>query len=156
MSCLSKVWFRFLFLAWYQKNPRVHHFLCPQFWGRKWLRRFYGHLEKLRSFCRKTAMPIKFLVLGGGVFGFFFGGVCRFYFYGREDFSDEKQTSSWKSKSLFASRPIKISKKTGTQRVRARYSTILPPFISIVRSPGRPVILVPEFGFLPRRPRHTN
>ena len=35
-------------------------------------------------------MSIKFLVLGGGgYFGFFFfgGGECRFYFYGRKDFS---------------------------------------------------------------------
>ena len=33
-------------------------------------------------------MSIKFLVLGG-VFGvFFWGGECRFYFYGRADFSD--------------------------------------------------------------------
>ena len=31
-------------------------------------------------------MPIKFLVLGG-VF-WLLGGECRFYFYGREDFSD--------------------------------------------------------------------
>ena len=42
-------------------------------------------------------MSIKFLVfkLGGGVFWVFFlggggGGKCRFYFYGREDFSDKK------------------------------------------------------------------
>ena len=35
-------------------------------------------------------MSIKFLVLGGG-FGVFWGGggKCRFYFYGREDFSDK-------------------------------------------------------------------
>ena len=34
-------------------------------------------------------MSIKFLVLGGGggYFGFW-GGECRFYFYGREDFSE--------------------------------------------------------------------
>ena len=34
--------------------------------------------------------PGKFLVLGGGgIFGFWGGGgECRFYFYGREDFSD--------------------------------------------------------------------
>ena len=32
-------------------------------------------------------MSIKFLVLGGGVFGVG-GGMCRFYFYGRGDFSD--------------------------------------------------------------------
>ena len=50
----------------------------------------------------------------------------------------------WKSKSSFASRPIKISENTGTQRVRARYDEVLPPFISIVRSPGRTIILVPD------------
>ena len=34
-------------------------------------------------------MSIKFLVLGGGVFWFFFGGgECRFCFYGRADFSE--------------------------------------------------------------------
>ena len=38
-------------------------------------------------------MPIKFLVLGGGIFVYIFfffwgGGVCRLYFSGREVFSD--------------------------------------------------------------------
>ena len=33
-------------------------------------------------------MSIKFLVLGGGILGWG-GGKCRFYFYGREDFSDQ-------------------------------------------------------------------
>ena len=34
-------------------------------------------------------MSIKFLVLGGGgYFGFGGGGECRFYFYGRADFSE--------------------------------------------------------------------
>ena len=34
-------------------------------------------------------MSIKFLVLGGEYFGFGGeGGKCRFYFYGREDFSE--------------------------------------------------------------------
>ena len=35
-------------------------------------------------------MSIKFLVLGGGVFGVIgeWGGKCRFYFYGRGDFSE--------------------------------------------------------------------
>ena len=36
-------------------------------------------------------MSIKFLFFLGGYFGFFFGGgggKCRFYFYGRADFSD--------------------------------------------------------------------
>ena len=36
-------------------------------------------------------MSIKFLVLGGWYFGVFFGGgECRFYFYGRADFSEVK------------------------------------------------------------------
>ena len=34
-------------------------------------------------------MPIKFLLLGGGVLVFLEGGwKCQFYFYGRGDFSD--------------------------------------------------------------------
>ena len=63
----------------------------PQFWGRKWVRQFYGRLEKCVLSAGKP-MSIKFLVLGGGgIFGVFFwggGGECRFYFYGRADFSE--------------------------------------------------------------------
>ena len=33
-------------------------------------------------------VSIKFLVLGGGGILGFFGGECRFYFYGRADFSE--------------------------------------------------------------------
>ena len=33
-------------------------------------------------------MPIKFLVLGGGGLIWVLGGECRFYFDGREDFSE--------------------------------------------------------------------
>ena len=46
---------------------------------------------KMLSFCRKT-MSIKFLVLegGGGILGFGWGGECRFYLYGRADFSEHK------------------------------------------------------------------
>ena len=38
---------------------------------------------------QEKPMSIKFLVLGGGggILGFL-GGECRFYFYGRADFSD--------------------------------------------------------------------
>ena len=41
-------------------------------------------------FLQEDPMPLKFLVLGGGGIWFFFlgGGKCRFYFCGREDFSD--------------------------------------------------------------------
>ena len=41
---------------------------------------------KTRSFCRKTPMSIN-SAFWGGVF-LWGGGKCRFYFYGREDFSD--------------------------------------------------------------------
>ena len=37
-----------------------------QFWGRKWVRQFYGRPEKMRSLCGKKTMSIKFLGLGGG------------------------------------------------------------------------------------------
>ena len=53
-----------------RKNPRVRKIFCPRFWGGRRLRQFYGHLQKMRSFCRKNPMPIKFLVWGGGIFGF--------------------------------------------------------------------------------------
>ena len=37
----------------------------------------------------RKPMSIKFCVLEGGGFGGGGGGKCRFYFYGREDFSDK-------------------------------------------------------------------
>ena len=40
------------------------------------------------AFCRKTSMSIKFLILGGGILGFWGEGECRLYFYGGGDFSD--------------------------------------------------------------------
>ena len=40
---------------------------------------------KMRSFCRKNLHVHKILRFGGGGLG---GGECRFYFYGREDFSE--------------------------------------------------------------------
>ena len=33
-------------------------------------------------------MPIKFLILGGGILGLGGGGKCQFYFDGRGDFSE--------------------------------------------------------------------
>ena len=49
------------------------------------MRQFYGHLEKCVLSAGKT-MSIKFPFLGGFFFGG--GGECRFYFYGRADFSE--------------------------------------------------------------------
>ena len=99
-----------------QKNPRVRKNVCPQFWRRKWLRQFYGRLEKLRSFCSKTSMPIKFLVFGGWYFGSFAGGgrgKCRLYYlyiYGREDFSD------WKMAIPYATNPYPHQVPAETKR----------------------------------------
>ena len=68
-----------------QTKGLVYHFLvsakfvCPQLWGRKWLRQFYGRLEKcVLSAGKPHAHKIPR----------FREGECRFYFYGREDFSD--------------------------------------------------------------------
>ena len=44
---------------------------------------------KMRSFCRKIHVH-KIPRFRGGVFWVFWGGECRFYFFGREDFSDLK------------------------------------------------------------------
>ena len=46
-------------------------------------------------------------------------------------------------RSLFPTLLNEVQNK-GTQGVRARYGAELPPIISIVRYPGRPVISVPE------------
>ena len=84
-------------LGWYaaflRKKPSCPQNFCPQFWGRKWVRQFYGRLEFLLSFCRKTSTSIKSLVLGGGgIVGFFGGGgEGRLYFFGRGDFSDSER-----------------------------------------------------------------
>ena len=56
----------------FQKNPHIRKMFCPQFWGRKWLRQFYGHLEQNAFFMQEKPMSIKFLLLGGG--GGFWGG----------------------------------------------------------------------------------
>ena len=58
-----------------------------------------------------------------------------------------------KSESPFASRPITIRRKDiGTQRKRARYDAVLPPFISIVRSTRCPVVSV-LFKVIKSRPK---
>ena len=52
------------------------------------MRQFYGRLENAFFLQEKRIFSIKFLVLGGGYFGCLGGGECRFYFYGRADFSE--------------------------------------------------------------------
>ena len=72
----------------FQKNPCVREIFvrnsgvgngCANFMG-AWKNAF---------FLQEKPMSIKFLPLGGGcILGFGGEGRCRFYFYGREDFSD--------------------------------------------------------------------
>ena len=65
-----------------EKREKIHWRKFKKFWGRKWVRLFYGRLEFLLSFCRKTSMSIKFLVLGGGILVFWGGGglyACNRY-----------------------------------------------------------------------------
>ena len=43
---------------------------------------------KMRSFCRKNNVHKIARFRGGGILGLGGGGECRFYFYGRAEFSD--------------------------------------------------------------------
>ena len=60
-------------------------------------------------------MSIKFLVLGGGYFGFWGGGECRFYFYGREDFSDKFTGERFTNHSNHIHRFIPITRIVATK-----------------------------------------
>ena len=71
--------------SFYQKNPRVRKIFCPQFWGRKRLRQFYGRLEKCALSAGKTCVH-KIRRLRGGVFGFFGGASADFIFMGARIF----------------------------------------------------------------------
>ena len=49
---------------------------------------------KMRPFCRKSHVHRIPRLRGGGILGFGGGGECRFYFYGREDFSERRKRRS--------------------------------------------------------------
>ena len=59
------------------------------------------------------------------------------------------------SKSPSVSTSMKQSTKQGNARARARYSAELPPIISIVRYPGRPVILGMDLSVGKNSPIHN-
>ena len=75
--------------AFVQKNPRVRKIRVRNSGAGDGCVNFMD-AWKNAFFLQEKTMSIKFLVLGGGYFGFGGGGSvkCRFYFYGREDFSD--------------------------------------------------------------------
>ena len=63
------------------KNPCVRKIVCPQFWGRKWLRQFCGRLEKCVLSAGKTHVH-KVPPFRGG----FGGGSADFIFMGARIF----------------------------------------------------------------------
>ena len=67
-----------------QKNPRVRKIFARHSGAGNACANFMDAWKKCVLSAGKP-MSIKFRVLGGVFWG---GGECRFYFYGREDFSD--------------------------------------------------------------------
>ena len=59
-----------------QKNPRVRKIRVRDSGAGNGCTNFMDAWKKLRSFCRKTSMSIKFLVFWGGIFWVFGGGKC--------------------------------------------------------------------------------
>ena len=75
----------------YKKNPRFRKIRVRNSGAGNACANFMGAWKKSVLSTGKPA-SIKFLVLGGGVFWVWGGGggKCRFYLYGRGDFSDFK------------------------------------------------------------------
>ena len=97
------------------------------------------------------AISIKFLVSGGGVFGVLGGGgECRFYFYGREDFSELSGTfshSQRKTSGIFSHLQAKSGTFIGWSRMSGRTTSG-----SSRPSLGAQVLVV--FSFFPRENRN--
>ena len=74
----------------FQKKHDVHKISARNSGAGNGCANFIGAWHFLVLSAGKTPMPIKFLLLGGGCWGFLEGGAwkCQFYFYGRGDFSD--------------------------------------------------------------------
>ena len=61
-------------------------------------------------------MSIRILVLGGGVIlGLGGGGKCRFYFYGRGDFSDQCDAGLALLNLEFSGRPVELPPGAGVR-----------------------------------------
>ena len=48
---------RFVPPRYIQKNPRIRKMFCPQFWGRKWVRQFYGRPILNAFFLQENLCP---------------------------------------------------------------------------------------------------
>ena len=76
-----------------QKNPRVRKIRVRNSGAGNGCANFMDAWKNAFSLQEKP-MSIKFLVFGGGIW-VWGGGECRFYFYGRADFSDQEIRSSF-------------------------------------------------------------
>ena len=56
---------------------------CPQFWGRKWVRQFYGRLEKCVLSAGKNHVHKIPRFRGGSILGFGGGGVPILFLWAR-------------------------------------------------------------------------
>ena len=72
-----------------QKNPRVRKIRVCNSGAGNGCANFMDAWKKCVLSAGKP-LSIKFLALGGGILGLGGGGKCRFYFYGRGDFSEKK------------------------------------------------------------------
>ena len=138
-----------------QKNPRVRKIRVRNSGAGNGCANFMDAWKKCVRSAGKT-MSIKFLVLGGGAILGFGGGGCRFYFYGREDLSENcpKSDSSRKwlgegAKGLLdpaSKRPLALV-RNGVAPVQKRVSVVQ-------KTLGRPLLPGPKrvkktFGTLP-------
>ena len=82
-----------IFSGQIQKNPRVRKIFVRDSWAGNSCANFMG-AWKNAFFLQEKPMSIKVLVLGGPVFGVWGGGECRFYFYGRDDFSESQKSKT--------------------------------------------------------------
>ena len=96
LSCCCKVAYIHISLrSWLlsgkknQKNPRVRKICVRNSGAGNGCANFMDTWKKCVLSAGKTSMSIKFLVSGGGGNLVLGGGECRFYFYGRGDFSEK-------------------------------------------------------------------
>ena len=94
-----------------QKNPRVRKIFVRNSGAGNGCVNFMD-AWKNALFLQEKPMSIKFLVLGGGGILGFGGGECRFYFYGRADFSEF--AASWKEQEGKATGGYEASRRTCT------------------------------------------
>ena len=99
-------------IAWNQKKPRVRKIFVRNSGAGNGCANFMDAWKNFVLSAGKS-MSLKFLVLEGGVFWVLGGGKCRFYFYGREDFSDRRPGDSQRESGRVVREPRDDSRESG-------------------------------------------